>query len=91
MYALVVNRDEAKAEQIVKKFSMRVVVKHGHSTMFLYPARPVIRKVCMKCRMTGTCPLGCTSCPAERARDEALIGLRALEYAHVKARIIFPA
>ena len=91
MYGLLVTRNGAKAEQIAKKFSRRVQVRHGRSTLLLYSGRPLHRDICMKCDQTGICPITGKRCYAEQVIDEALIGLRALEYARVKARIIFPA
>ena len=96
---------EAKAERIVRKFSRRVQVRQESSVMFLYSRRPVVRKVCMECQghpsnlveglasLFATCPLKLEGrpCPVDQAADEALIGLRALLYARVKAKIVFPA
>ena len=87
------NREskEAKAERIIRKFSRRVEVRHERSVMFLYSRKPILREVCMKCDRTGSCPLSIPACPVDQAIDEALIGFRALLYARVKAKIVFPA
>lgn len=93
MYGVVVDnkKDQDKAEQIIKKFSRRARVIHGHSVMFLYSGWPVLREVCMKCDRTGKCPITGKLCVADRVVDEALIGLRALLYSRVKAKLVFPA
>jgi len=91
LFGLVVTKDEAKAERVIRKFSRRVHVRHGRSVEFLYVAKPVNREICMKCLQTGTCPLTGEMCLADQMREEVLIGLRALQYVRVKAKIVFPA
>jgi len=90
----VVTEDMVKAERVIRKFSRRVHVRHARSVEFIYSGWPIKREVCMVClqhNQTGTCPLNEEMCPAEQIREEALIGLRALQYARVKAKIVFPA
>jgi len=87
-----VTREEAKAERIVRKFSRRVQVRYTRSIEFIYCGWPAKREICMKCTsQTGDCPIAGGTCPADQVREETLIGLRALLYARVKAKIVFPA
>jgi len=92
LYALVVTREEVKAERVIRKFSRRVLVRRGRSVEFMYSARPIEREVCMKCLQPETCPLTGKACLVDQVIEETLIGLRALEYARVKgAKLVFPA
>ena len=92
LFAVIVLRreDEAKAERMILKVSRRVEVRRGHSVMFLYAGRPANAKVCMTCDRLK-CPLGITCCPVDRAIEETLLGVNALQYVHVRTRIVLTA
>lgn len=97
MYGLLVtdSGSREKAKRIIQKFTRNAEVKEGHSVLFLYSRWPKWREACMNCDGTQ-CPLAVDykalgECPRDKVIDDVMLGLHALQYVHVKAKLVFPA